>query len=174
MGGRAVSRISRIQKVSTSSKLGRWENMTDVAADISSYPTAAEVQKYLVSYAEHFGLEPHVRLSTTVGRVTFDDSQQKWAIKVGGQGAQLFDKVVIAIGGMTSLPNIPVIDGLEKFTGTSMHSRAFKRPEQFAGKRVMVVGFGNTAADTATQIADIAEKVYIAHRNGARIVSLCQ
>ena len=35
----------------------------------------------------------------------------------------------------------------------------------------MVAGFGNTAADTATALADLAEKVYIARRNGARIVS---
>ena len=84
---------------------------------------------------------------------------------------QYFDKVVIAIGGMTSLPNIPLIEGLEKFKGTILHSRAFKKPEEFAGKRVMVVGFGNTAADTATVLANVAEKVYIAHRNGARIVS---
>lgn len=78
---------------------------------------------------------------------------------------------MVAIGGMTSLPNVPVIEGLEKFSGTALHSRAFKKPEQLAGKRVMVVGFGNTAADTATALANVAEKVYIAHRNGARIVS---
>lgn len=53
-----------------------------------------------------------------------------------------------------------------------MHSRAFKKPWEFAGKRVMVVGFGNTAADTATALANVAKTVYIAHRNGARIVSL--
>jgi dimethylaniline monooxygenase (N-oxide forming) len=83
---------------------------------------------------------------------------------------QYFDKTVIAIGGTTSQPNVPVIEGLEKFKGQSLHSRAFKKPEQFAGRRVMVVGFGNTAADTSTQLAEVAEKVYIAHRNGARIV----
>lgn len=85
---------------------------------------------------------------------------------------QHFDKVIIAIGGLTSLPNVPNIDGLERFRGTTLHSRAFKKPEQFADKRVMVVGFGNTAADAATALANVAKKVYIAHRNGARIVSI--
>lgn len=73
---------------------------------------------------------------------------------------------------MTCLPNVPDIDGLEKFKGTALHSRAFKRPEDFVGKRVMVVGFGNTAADTAVALANVAQKVFIAHRNGARIVSV--
>lgn len=84
---------------------------------------------------------------------------------------QYFDKVVYAIGGLTSLPSVPSIEGQERFTGTILHSRAFKKPEHFAGKRVVVVGFGNTAADTATALANVAEKVYISHKNGARIVS---
>ncbi|KAF2623050.1 dimethylaniline monooxygenase 2, partial [Macroventuria anomochaeta] len=137
---------------------------------ISAYPTAAEVQRYLVSYTEHFKLEPHLRLNTDVRQIRFDDTRQQYAIEIEGKDVQFYDKVVIAIGGLTSLPNIPTIEGLENFKGKGLHSRAFKKPEQFAGKRVMVVGFGNTAADTATALANVAEKVYIAHRNGARIL----
>lgn len=125
----------------------------------------------MVSYAEHFQLQSHLRLSTSVGKITFDDDRQQWAVELENKEAQHFDKVVLAIGGMISSPNIPVVEGLEKFRGESLHSRAFKKPARFAGERVMVVGFQNTAADTATQLADIAEKVYIAHRHGARIVS---
>lgn len=143
----------------------------DAPTEVSSYPAAAEVQNYLVEYAAHFHLKPHLRLKTNIGRIKFDDVQKQWAIEIEGEGVQYFDKTVIAIGGMTNLPNIPLVEGLEKFKGASLHSRAFKKPEQFKGKRVMVVGFGNTAADTATQLANVAEKVYISHRNGARIVS---
>lgn len=38
------------------------------------------------------------------------------------------------------------------------------------GKRVLVVGFGNTAADIAGVLAETAEKVYISHRSGAIVV----
>jgi dimethylaniline monooxygenase (N-oxide forming) len=65
---------------------------------------------------------------------------------------------------------MPDIPGLESFQGTSTHVRYFKRPRDFTGKRVMVVGFGNSAADTATQLASTADKVYLAHRHGARIL----
>jgi dimethylaniline monooxygenase (N-oxide forming) len=71
---------------------------------------------------------------------------------------------------MIGLPNIPSIEGLGKFEGTSIHAQAFKRPENFANKRVMVVGFGNSAADTATQLVGVADKVYLAHRHGARVL----
>jgi len=133
--------------------------IADTDLDISSCLTAAEVQQYLVSYAEHFNLGTHLRLNATVNQITFIDDRHQWAVDIEGEDVQHFDKVVIAIGGMTSLPNTPKTGGLDKFTGTALHSRAFKKPESFAGKRVMVVGFGNTAADTATALAGLVEKV---------------
>lgn len=112
-----------------------------------------------------------IRLNTSVHHVKHDDTHKKWAITIDSETVEYFDKVIIAIGGLTSLPNLPKVDGLNLFKGQSLHSIAFKRPEDFSGKRVMVVGFGNTAADTATALAKVAEKVYVAHRNGARVVS---
>ncbi|KAH6643204.1 dimethylaniline monooxygenase 2 [Boeremia exigua] len=138
--------------------------------DVDSYPTAAEVQEYLVHYAEHFKLVPHLCLNATVRGIIHDDERQQWAVEIEGKDTQYFDKLVLAIGGLTSLPNLPNVEGLELFKGVSVHSRAFKKPKQFEGKRVMVVGFGNTAADTATALASVAQKVYIAHRNGARVL----
>lgn len=46
-----------------------------------------------------------------------------------------------------------------------------KRPGDWAGKRVLVVGFGNTAADIACELAGTADKVYLSHRNGSIVVS---
>lgn len=138
--------------------------------DVPSYPTAAQVQQYLASYANHFDLAPRLRLNTCVKHVAFDEQGGKWALSIEGQGEEYFDKTVIAIGGMVGKPNLPVVEGIEKFGAKSVHSRAFKRPRDYEGKRVMVVGFGNSAADTATQLVGIADKVYIAHRHGARIL----
>lgn len=149
----------------------KYEIIANTDQEISSYPTAAEVQQYLVSYADHFRLGPLLRLNTTVDHIVFNDVRHQWAIQIEGEkDVQYFDKLIIAIGGLTSLPNIPKIQGLKHFKGTALHSRAFKKSVDFKGKRVMVVGFGNTAADTATALANVAEKVYIAHRNGARVV----
>ncbi|KAF2128140.1 dimethylaniline monooxygenase 2 [Dothidotthia symphoricarpi CBS 119687] len=138
--------------------------------DVSSFPTGAQVATYLTTYCEHFNLQPRIRLNTTIRRFTYDDDRQKWVVGLEGESEEFFDKVVIAIGGVTSLPNLPLIEGTEKFGGVSVHSRAFKRPGNFKGKRVMVVGFGNTAVDTATQLAGVAEKVYLAHRHGAHVL----
>ncbi|CAO2658055.1 Nn.00g073150.m01.CDS01 [Neocucurbitaria sp. VM-36] len=138
--------------------------------DIPSYPTAAQVQQYLVSYLENFNLEPRIRLDTSIEQITFDEQRQQWVLHIKGKAHEYFDKLIIANGGMVGLPNVPTIEGIEEFKGTSVHSRAFKQPTMFEGKRVMVVGFGNSAADTATQLASIADKVYLAHRHGARVL----
>lgn len=139
---------------------------------VPSHPAAAQVQQYLIDYSRHFNLEPHMRLSTSVKQIKFDDEPKKWVVDVEGSDEEYFDKVVVAIGGMVGKASLPVIEGIEKFAGTSVHSQAFKRPKEYEKKRVMVVGFSNSAADTATQLAGVADKVYMAHRHGARIVSL--
>lgn len=126
----------------------------------------------MLSYAKHFDLEPHFRLNSRIQQILFDDEQHKWTITIQDESPKYFDKVVIAIGGLVGSANMPSIEGLDNFTGISIHSQNFKQPKKYAGKRVMVVGFGNSAADTATQSVGIADKVYIAHRHGARLVRL--
>ncbi|KAL5120447.1 hypothetical protein ACEQ8H_001737 [Pleosporales sp. CAS-2024a] len=138
--------------------------------DVPSYPTAAQVHQYLLNYAAQFNLEPHFRLNVAIQHITFDSVLQKWVVKINGDKDQSFDKVVIAVGGMVGQPTTPSISGLETFRGTSLHVQSFKRPSDFSGQRVMVVGFGNSAADTCTQLVGIASKIYLAHRHGARII----
>lgn len=140
--------------------------------DIPSHPMAAQVQEYLVSYMEHFKLEPYVRLNTCIEKIMFDEEGQKWVVGFGGGEKEYFDKVVVAIGGMIGKANMPNVDGIEKFGGISVHSQVFKRPMDYEGKKVMVVGFSNSATDTATQLVGVAEKVYMAHRHGSRIVCI--
>jgi dimethylaniline monooxygenase (N-oxide forming) len=137
---------------------------------VPSHPAAAQVQQYLVDYTKHFNLEPYVRLSTSIKQITFDDELRKWVLHIEGGEKEYYDKVVVAIGGMVGKASLPVIEGIEKFAGSSVHSQAFKRPKEYENKRVMVVGFSNSAADTATQLVGVADKVYMAHRHGARIV----
>ncbi len=46
------------------------------------------------------------------------------------------------------------------------------RPEEFKEKRVLVVGLGNTAADTAASLAGVASKIYLSHTSGTFVVSV--
>ncbi|CAG8212709.1 unnamed protein product [Penicillium salamii] len=137
------------------------------------FPPAADMHRYLVSYAKHFGILPRAQLNTVVHRAEWNPDTGLWDIETTTDGepsiVRSFDKVVYSMG-PDQIPNIPSIPGFDLFEGEAVHSIAFKRPEEWAGKRVLVVGFGNTAADVACELAGTAEKVYLSHRNGSIVV----
>ncbi|KAH7157356.1 flavin monooxygenase-like protein [Dactylonectria estremocensis] len=137
--------------------------------DTPSHCTSAHVQLYLESYVEHFGLTERLRLGTTINTVKRDDKEDRWMVDVEDTGPEYFDKIVIATG-INSRPHLPTLQGIEQFQGEILHSRAFKRPKLFKGKKVVVVGMGNTGADTAAALCGVADKVYISHNHGALIM----
>ncbi|KAJ0362175.1 hypothetical protein COL26b_013433 [Colletotrichum chrysophilum] len=93
----------------------------------------------------------------------------KWVIEIDGSPTEIFDRVIIATG-MNQTPNYPEIKGIQSFPGRQVHSKSFKRPEEFKGKRVLVVGFGNSGADTAVSLIGHAKNIYISHREGAYVI----
>jgi dimethylaniline monooxygenase (N-oxide forming) len=139
-----------------------------------SYPTAAQVVQYLNNYANEFDLHPHLRLSTTVLAIDRDESSQCWFLTIQSPKSQSsevlpFDKLIMASGphNKAIMPDLP---GRELFKGEIIHSIAYKQPELFKGKRVLVVGASNSAADTSTSLIDIASKIYFSHRRGTLVV----
>ncbi|KIW41395.1 uncharacterized protein PV06_06957 [Exophiala oligosperma] len=140
----------------------------------NSHPTAAEVDQYLNSYADAFDLRQHLRLSTNVQSVERDEANNCWRLTVRFPNTQkpevlTFDKLIIA-NGPHNKPVMPELPGRELFKGEIIHSIAYKQPELFKGKRVMVVGASNSAADTSTTLIGIASKIYFSHRRGALIL----
>ncbi|SPN99128.1 related to flavin depend monooxygenase that catalyses the oxidation of rubrofusarin to 9-hydroxyrubrofusarin [Cephalotrichum gorgonifer] len=134
------------------------------------FPHADEVMRYLDDYVDHFDLRPMFRLATPVRYVTRDPESSKWAVTLESSGeVLLFDKVVVATG-INNQPTFPQIKGMEKFQGEILHSRDYKGPERFEGKRVVVVGLGNSGGDTSTSLVGYAKKVYLSHRVGSYII----
>ncbi|KAM3469874.1 hypothetical protein MY5147_006753 [Beauveria neobassiana] len=136
---------------------------------VPSHASAMDVQRYLESYAKHFDLEKRFRLGVSVQNIKYDESDKKWVLKLAGGASERFDKVVVSTG-PTSHPNMPKIEGVERFTGEFIHSQAFKRPELFKGKRVLLVGLGNTTADTVEALRGHASEIYISHAKGIYIL----
>ncbi|DBA13622.1 TPA: hypothetical protein GDO54_018474, partial [Pyxicephalus adspersus] len=56
---------------------------------------------------------------------------------------------------------------IENFKGQYLHSREYKLPDNFKGKRVLVIGIGNSGGDIAVELSRIAEKVFLSTRRGA-------
>lgn len=140
----------------------------------SPYPTATEIDQYLNAYCDNFNLRPHLRLSTGIQSIQRDNVRNGWLLTVQSTTSTstetlFFEKLVMALG-PHSRPNWPSIQDSDKFKGKILHSIQFKGPSNFKGKRVMVVGVSNTAADTSTSLVNVADKVYLGHRDGAVVV----
>ncbi|MNJ27221.1 putative oxidoreductase CzcO [compost metagenome] len=122
--------------------------------DPKSYPLRGEVVQYLEAYATEF------RLPFQGGTRVVGVAQKGTVFEVHYDSGTIFTarSVVVASGGF-SRPFTPSIPGLEGFSGTCLHSSAYRTPKPFVGQRVVVVGSANSAVQIAYELAGVAEVV---------------
>ena len=128
------------------------------------YPRHDAMRRYFRDYARHFDLYRHYEFSTRVAGIEADGGG--WLVtteKAGEKTTRRFDGVLIANGTLHH-PNVPRFDG--EFSGTLMHAADYRSPSQLAGKRVLVVGCGNSGADIAVDAVHHAQSVDISVRRG--------
>jgi dimethylaniline monooxygenase (N-oxide forming) len=129
--------------------------------------TAAEYVEYLGAYADAFGVTPHLRFGTSVEAVT-RRAEGDWTVRVrdaGGSREERFDAVAVC-SGLHQHPHVPKFAGAETFTGRIMHGAEYRRPAQVAGKRVLVVGAGESGADVVAEVARNAAETVLSLRRG--------
>ena len=134
--------------------------------DYPAYPGHRQVLDYLCAYAEHCQLPEHIRLKTSVRSVQKTDSG--WRVELHSSDTDQvvttqFEAVVIA-NGHHAEPLEPEIPG--QFAGEKWHSHYYKHHRQLIGRRVLVVGAGNSGCDIAVEAAIHGEKAAISMRRG--------
>ncbi|XP_040262949.1 flavin-containing monooxygenase 5-like isoform X2 [Bufo bufo] len=138
----------------------------------------SKILRYFRLYTEHFQLTQYIRFKTTVCSVKkqpdFATSGQ-WEViteKDGKQETDIFDAVLVCSGHHTEahLP-LKTFPGIEKFKGRYLHSRDYKNPEEFQGKRVIVIGIGNSGGDIAVELSRTASQVFLSTRRGSWILN---
>uniref|UniRef100_A0A8C5AVD4 Flavin-containing monooxygenase n=1 Tax=Gadus morhua TaxID=8049 RepID=A0A8C5AVD4_GADMO len=149
-----------------------------IPADYPNYMHHSKILKYFRMYAEHFKLLEYIRYQTLVKSVKqrpdYSRSGQ-WEVltqsKDGQEERHVFDAVICCSGHYT-YPHLPLKEfpGIETFEGKYFHSWDYKGPEDMQGKRVVVVGIGNSGGDIAVEGSRVAEQVYLSTRRGAWIV----
>ena len=124
------------------------------------YPDHAQVRQYLESYADHFGVRPHIRFNSQV--VDVSPRGERWAVQLADGTSGEFDGVVVASGHQGS-PAHPAWK--DDFKGEYLHSHSYRVPEPFRDKRVLVVGMGNSAVDIASDICVVTQSTTISARS---------
>ena len=138
--------------------------------DYPDYPSHAQLAAYFQAYSRKFGVDPLIRFQTTVESCERLASGT-WSIRIrdaaGAVSVGEFDHLVVANGHHWE-PRLPHYPG--RFSGQLLHSHDFKRAEPFRGKRVLVIGGGNSACDVAVETSRVSAATDISWRRGYRIV----
>jgi len=140
-----------------------------------TYPRHELIAQYLDEYVDHFGFRGTIKFQTEVisARPALPGG---WDVTVGRRGAatvrtQRYSAVVVASGHHWDprYPD-PAIPGAAGFGGQVMHSHAYRAPEAFAGRRVLILGVGNSGCDIAAEVSQVAGRTLLAVRRGAHVV----
>ena len=126
------------------------------------FPSAAQMLAYMRSYAEHFGLRPAIRFRTTVTMAT-PRADGRWDVDLSTGGRHVFKGVVVCNGHHWDRRMPPATAG---FGGELIHSKDYRHPDQLRGKRVLVIGSGNSACDIAAEAARSAVSSDLSIRRG--------
>ncbi|MBB5869455.1 cation diffusion facilitator CzcD-associated flavoprotein CzcO [Allocatelliglobosispora scoriae] len=135
------------------------------------YPHHSQVLTYLERYSEHFDLKPHIWFGTEVVKVEpaegghWDVTTRSTSKYGGAERIHRYTGVVIANGHNWS-PKMPAYEGLEDYRGSVIHASAYKDAAQLRGKKVLVIGGGNTGCDIAVEAAQQAARCWHSTRRG--------
>jgi putative flavoprotein involved in K+ transport len=134
-----------------------------IPRSFGKWPTHKRVLEYLQRYAALHGID--VRAGVEAKRIVRGDAG--WLVETAG-GNLAADRVVIATG-LSNVPFVPDWPG--EFTGEIVHSAEYRNPLPYRGRRVLVVGGGNSGAEIAVDLAEGgAAEVSLAVRTPPAIV----
>lgn len=148
----------------------RWSEFEGfpMPSEYPDYPSHAQLLHYFQSYAQHFDLHSVIRFNTQVVKVNYTQNRI-WQIifkDETGIHEAYYDYLLIANGHHWD-PVSPVYSG--EFNGELIHSHEYKKASSFKGKKVLVVGGGNSACDMAVEVSRVAAKSCISMRRGHHI-----
>ncbi len=126
---------------------------------------------YLIGYCEKFELGNCIRFATSVESVSKSRSGV-WTLLLrdsSGIREEHFDAVAICSGLHQHL-NLPRFAGQDTFTGELIHGAHYRRPAQVSGKRVLIVGAGESGADLTAEVAAHAAETVLSLRRGVAVL----
>jgi cation diffusion facilitator CzcD-associated flavoprotein CzcO len=128
------------------------------------YPSRLQMVAYLESYAARFEIRPD--FNATVSCIRRDGTG--WRADTA-QGSTTAPVVVVATG-IADAPYRPSWPGLDAYQGAVVHSSEYRNPAPYPGKRVLVVGFGNSGGEIALDLAEAGVDVALAVRSPVQIL----
>lgn len=168
-----------------------------ISDDWPDYPHHSQLLRYLEAFTDHFGLGERIAFRTRVVRVAPraepagapadppagegrhtkpakrpPSAIGSWEVTVrdldGGRERTARYGAVLVASGHHWKPRCPELPG--HFDGLQLHSSRYRTPEILEGRRVLVVGIGNSACDIACEAARVARRTLLSTRRGAHVL----
>ena len=125
------------------------------------FPSRDDVVRLLEGMPARGGFS--VLTGREITRVSREASHDAWTVQEA-DGTQHRGRAVVMATGGSRVPVLPQIEGIDSFRGEFLHASQFRRAVDYAGKTVLVIGSGNTAAEIASRLSEHATRVYSAVR----------
>ena len=122
------------------------------------YPTKVQFIDYLESYAKHFEITP--RFNESVQSAKYDETCGLWQVKTISTSGSNWGEVeyicrwLVVATGENAEKVVPEFEGLQDFGGSVMHACDYKSGESYQGKRVLVVGCGNSGMEVSLDLCN--------------------
>lgn len=119
------------------------------------YPTRDQVIDYLARYEQRYGFT--VERPVVVASIRREES----GFLIDSDKGAWQAKAVISATGTWSAPFIPPYEGQHLYRGEQVHSAHYQSPAPYIGKRVLVVGGGNSGAQILAELSEVAETTWV-------------
>jgi cation diffusion facilitator CzcD-associated flavoprotein CzcO len=163
--GEGHSSICETTHIISSKGLSQYSDFP-MPADYPDYPSHQQVLTYFQAYANTFELERFIRFNTEITRAEKIENE-RWKLTLQDGNAEEFDYLIVA-NGHHAVPRDPA--WASDFQGQYFHSHQFKNNRGLEGKRVLVVGAGNSGCDCAVEASRVATKVDLSVRSPQYII----
>ncbi len=129
------------------------------------YISKDQLIDHLKAYVKRFNLS--VKFNQKVDAVLAEGD--KWKV-ITASGEQFLTKRVVVSTGFNRVPVVPTWAGEEVFKGSIIHSRDYRNAKPYHGKKVLVIGMGNTGAEIALDLTEQGANPTISIRGPVNIV----
>ncbi|MDJ0378474.1 NAD(P)/FAD-dependent oxidoreductase [Cryobacterium sp. PH31-L1] len=133
--------------------------------DLPMYPRWSDLYAYIQDFAHEFQLDELCEFGLSVVTATPVDTAggRYWNVLLSTGETRRYRGIYSAIGSQWQ-PLVPNIPGLDSFTGRAIHAKDYRSTEELNGKRVLVVGAGNSGVDIASDAAFHADAASLSTR----------
>ncbi len=166
-----MSSAYRTLHINTSTRQMQYASYP-MPAELPAYPNHFQIAAYFDDFVDHFGFRDQITFNTEVTAVVPGDGGYDVTVRDRESGAErtsTYRSVLVANGHHWD-PRWPEPDFPGTFTGERVHSHFYKTFDPYVGKRVLVLGIGNSACDIAVELSRVADRTVLAMRRSAHVL----